>query len=214
VHVELFLKAALIGLSIAAPVGPIGLLCIQRTLARGARIGFLSGLGAATADAAYGAIGAFGFATVTGYFVALATPLAVCGALFLGWMGVKLLRSAPASGAAIAGDSGNSGSASNGAFAGQAFASVFALTFTNPMTILSFIAVFAAIAGPAAPAPGTAAIMVFGIFSGSALWWLTLACGVAAIRHKIGPRLMLAINRIGGGVLLCFAAWQMLRVTG
>lgn len=211
VHVELFLKAALIGLSIAAPVGPIGLLCIQRTLARGARIGFLSGLGAATADAAYGAIGAFGLATVTGYFVALATPLAVCGALFLGWMGVKLLRGTPASGSAIAGNTGN---ASNGAFAGQAFASVFALTFTNPMTILSFIAVFAAIAGPAAPAPGTAAIMVLGIFSGSALWWLTLACGVAAIRHKIGPRLMLAINRIGGSVLLCFAAWQMLRVTG
>ncbi|HCN69354.1 MAG TPA: lysine transporter LysE, partial [Candidatus Accumulibacter sp.] len=88
----LFLKAALIGLSIAAPVGPIGLLCIQRTLTHGARVGFVSGLGAAAADGVYGAVGAFGLAAVTQFFVTLALPLAICGAIFLAWMGVRLWR--------------------------------------------------------------------------------------------------------------------------
>ncbi|PFH10770.1 threonine/homoserine/homoserine lactone efflux protein [Collimonas sp. PA-H2] len=203
--VALFLKAALIGLSIAAPVGPVGLLCIQRTIAHGPRIGFASGLGAATADATYGAIGAFGLATVTNYFVTLTTPLALFGALFLGWMGIKLLRAAPPAGAA---------SAANGVFAGKAFVSVFILTLANPMTILSFIAVFAAIAGPAANAPSAARIMVLGVFCGSAFWWLLLACGVATVRHKIGPGTMTLINRIGGCILLGFAGWQLVRIAG
>jgi threonine/homoserine/homoserine lactone efflux protein len=205
VNVALFLKAALIGLSIAAPVGPVGLLCIQRTIAYGPRIGFFSGLGAAIADATYGAIGAFGLATVTSYFVTLTTPLAVFGALFLGWMGVKLLRAAPAS---------STVSAANGVFAGKAFISVFILTLANPMTILSFIAVFAAIAGPAASAPGAAVLMVFGVFCGSAFWWLLLAFGVASVRHKIGPGIMALINRIGGCILLGFAGWQLMRIAG
>ncbi len=85
----LFLKSALIGLSIAAPVGPIGLLCIQRTLSHGARIGFISGLGAACADACFGMIGAFGVAAITQAFVALAQPLALAGSALLLWMGVN-----------------------------------------------------------------------------------------------------------------------------
>jgi threonine/homoserine/homoserine lactone efflux protein len=205
VDVALFLKAALIGLSIAAPVGPVGLLCIQRTIAHGPRIGFASGLGAATADATYGAIGAFGLATVTSYFVALTTPLAVFGALFLVWMGLKLLRAVPSASAA---------NASNGVFAGKAFFSVFLLTLANPMTILSFIAVFAVIAGPVANTPSAAAIMVLGVFFGSAFWWLLLACGVALVRHKIGPGVMILVNRIGGCILLGFAGWQLLRIAG
>lgn len=203
--IALFLKAALIGLSIAAPVGPVGLLCIQRTIAHGPRIGFASGLGAATADATYGAIGAFGLATVTSYFVTLTPLLALFGALFLGWMGIKLLRAAPPASAA---------SAVNGVAAGKAFISVFILTLANPMTILSFIAVFAAIAGPSASTPGAAGLMVAGVFCGSAFWWLLLAFGVASVRHKIGPGVMALINRIGGCILLGFAAWQLLRIAG
>ncbi|MEO6920020.1 MAG: LysE family transporter [Collimonas sp.] len=204
-NVVLFLKAALIGLSIAAPVGPVGLLCIQRTIAYGPRIGFASGLGAALADATYGAIGAFGLTAVTRYFVTLATPLAIFGTVFLGWMGLKLLLAKPASG---------TGSATSGVSVGKAFISVFALTLTNPMTTLSFIAVFAAISGSAATAPSAAGIMVLGVFAGSACWWLLLACGVAMIRNRMGPRLMSAINRIGGCILLLFAGWQLVRVVG
>ncbi len=199
----LFLKAVLIGLSIAAPVGPIGLLCIQRTLAHGARIGFVSGLGAAAADGVYGAIGAFGLIAITQFFVRLATPLAICGALFLSWMGVQMLRSAPADKAPAAPDALQTG---------RAFATVFALTLTNPMTILSFVAVFASIGGTVAAAPGTAGIMLLGILSGSALWWLMLTLGVSVVRRKIDQRVMRTINRVAGLFLLGFAVWQVVGI--
>lgn len=197
----LFLKAALIGLSIAAPVGPIGLLCIQRTLAHGARIGFLSGLGAASADAVFGAVGAFGLSAITQVFVSLATPLALCGALFLGWMGMKLLRAPPVSRAASAPDT---------VAPGRAFISVFALTLTNPMTILSFVAVFAAIGGQLNPEAGASVVMVLGVFAGSALWWLGLALAVAALRHRISARAMKFINKAAGTFLCLLAVWQCL----
>lgn len=199
----LFLKAVLIGLSIAAPVGPIGLLCIQRTLAHGARIGFVSGLGAAAADGVYGAISAFGLIAITQFFVSLATPMAICGALFLSWMGVQMLRSGPADKAPAAPDALQTG---------RAFATVFALTLTNPMTILSFVAVFASIGGTVAAAPGTAGIMLLGILSGSALWWLMLTVGVSVVRRKIDQRVMRTINRVAGLFLLGFATWQVVGI--
>lgn len=195
----LFLKAALIGLSIAAPVGPIGLLCIQRTLAHGARVGFASGLGAALADGVYGAIGAFGLVAITRFFVTLATPLAICGAVFLGWMGVRLMRAAPVGAATSLPDAAGSW---------RAFASVFVLTLANPMTIVSFIAVFATLGGDVAGTRSAAVVMVLGVLTGSALWWLALAFGVAAIRHRVGSRALQTINRTAGLFLLGFAAWQ------
>ncbi|AMP01347.1 lysE type translocator family protein [Collimonas arenae] len=196
----LFLKALLIGLSIAAPVGPVGLLCIQRTLMHGPRIGFVSGLGAASADAVYGAVGAFGLAAVTHFFVALATPLALCGAFFLSWMGIRMLFARPAGEAAVAVDTMRPH---------RAFASVFALTLTNPMTILSFVAVFASISGNAAVGGGDAGIMVLGIGCGSALWWLTLALGISVVRHKIDQGTMRRINQLAGLFLIGFALWQL-----
>lgn len=196
----LFLKAALIGLSIAAPVGPIGLLCIQRTMAHGMRTGFVSGLGAACADAAYGAIGALGLAAVTDYFVSLSLPLAVAGALFLAWMGGKLITSKPPAASQGVPDQLR---------ALRAFASIFLLTLTNPMTIVSFIAVFASIAGPVALRPGAAAVMIVGVFAGSACWWLILSSGVALLRKKLDDGLVLIINRAGGCLLLGFAIWQI-----
>lgn len=201
----LFFKSALIGLSIAAPVGPIGLLCIQRTLAHGAKIGFVSGLGAAAADGVYGALGAFGLKAITQWFVALAAPLALGGAIFLGWMGVQLLRARPADRAATAPDAVRPG---------RAFLSVFALTLTNPMTILSFVAVFAAIGGNLTPDAASAGGMVLGVFCGSALWWLLLAGIVAALRHQVGARAMRAINVVAGLFLLGFAGWQLGGVLG
>lgn len=197
---SLFFKAMLIGLSIAAPVGPIGLLCIQRTLAQGMRTGFVSGLGAACADAVYGAIGAFGMVAVTDYFVSLSTPLAIGGALFLGWMGVKLLLAKNETGQA----------ASVGVQkAGNAFISVFVLTLANPMTIISFVAVFASIAGPRVMGHAAAGLMVVGVFLGSAIWWLMLSAGVALLSKQVGTGLLGFINRVGGLLLLGFALWQL-----
>ncbi len=201
----LFFKAALIGLSIAAPVGPIGLLCIQRTLAHGMRIGFVSGLGAAVADGCYGAIGAFGLSALTQSFVALTTPLTFVGAGFLAWLGIQTWRAKPTTTPATA-DSrvGNPGTS-----AIRAFVSVLALTMMNPATILSFIAVFAALGGRSAPDTAAASVMVLGVFFGSAAWWLTLALGISTLRHKIGPRAMQQINRGAGLFLMVFAAWQL-----
>lgn len=206
---EIFWKAVLIGFSIAAPVGPIGLLCAQRSLAHGARIGFLSGLGAAAADAVYGALGAFGVAALTHRFAAAAPALAVLGALFLGWMGGGLWRAgAPENAAAPA----TAEAATPGAV--RAFGSVFALTLANPLTILSFVAVFAAIAGPARPDAGAAATLVAGVFVGSAAWWLLLALGVAAVRHRLAGGTLRTINRLSGACLLGFALWQLLGIVG
>lgn len=196
----LFFKALVIGLSIAAPVGPIGLLCIQRTLAHGRAIGFMSGLGAALADAFYGAIGALGVSAVIASMVAARVPLTLGGAAFLAWMGVQLLR-APAATTAR--------SAQDATTPLKAMLSVFALTLANPMTVLSFVAVFASIAtGHVSGAPA-AATMVLGVFLGSALWWLGLSTMVSSVRHKLGARSMQFINRLSGSVLLGFAVYQL-----
>ena len=197
----LFFKAMLIGLSIAAPVGPIGLLCIQRTLAHGMRAGFVSGLGAACADAVYGAIGAFGMVAITDYFVSLSMPLALAGAVFLAWMGIRLIFSK---------DGPLEQGATSPPTAAAAFFSIFLLTITNPMTIVSFIAVFASIAGPVAVHPSAAVFMVAGVLLGSATWWLLLSSGVTLIRKKISATVMRTINRTGGCLLLGCAAWQLL----
>lgn len=196
----LFGKASVIGLSIAAPVGPIGLLCMQRTLAGGMSAGFVSGLGAASADAIYGAIGAFGLSAVTQLFTELATPLALFGGLFLLWMGVRLLRASAASEPA--------GSASrHGAI--SAFGSTFLLTLANPMTILSFVAVFSALGGSQQLSSELATTMVVGVFTGSALWWLALAVGVSLLRHRIEAAAMRRISQLAACLLIAFALWQL-----
>lgn len=197
----LFLKALVIGLSIAAPVGPIGLLCIQRTLAHGRTIGFLSGLGAALADACYGAIGAFGVSAVMSTMVAARVPLSLGGAAFLAWMGVQLLRAPAATQARAAKDA---------ATPVKALLSVFVLTLANPMTILSFVAVFASLgSGYVGSGSGAALTMVGGVFLGSALWWLGLSSIVSMVRHKLGARVLQGINRLSGALLLGFAAFQL-----
>ncbi len=196
----LFLKSLVIGLSIAAPVGPIGLLCIQRTLAHGRLIGFMSGLGAALADAFYGAIGALGVSAVIATMVAARVPLALGGAAFLAWMGVQLLRAPAATRAREAADATTPL---------KAVLSVFLLTLANPMTILSFIAVFASIANGHVSGAPAAATMVLGVFLGSALWWLGLSSAVSMVRHRLSARAMQGINRFSGVVLVGFAAYQL-----
>lgn len=137
---SVFLRGLLIGFSIAAPVGPIGLLCIRRTVADGRMVGFVSGLGAATADAFYGAVAGFGLTVVSGALVHGQTPLRLVGGAFLCYLGVRTFLARPAQTAAVAGRRGLLG----------AYASTLALTLTNPSTILSFVAIFAGWAWEAA----------------------------------------------------------------
>jgi threonine/homoserine/homoserine lactone efflux protein len=190
----------LLGLSIAAPVGPMGLLCINRTLTRGLAGGLAIGAGIATGDAAYGAVAAFGFSAVTGFLVAYEVPLRIIGGLFLLWLGMQAWRAVgKPRRAREVGDAG-------GALASYAVA--VGLTLTNPSTILSFIAAFGAL-GLATQSDG-ALVMVAGVFLGSAAWWLLLCGTVALARQAVTPRVMLWIDRLSAAFLLAFGAAAVL----
>ena len=165
--VGLFLQGIIIGFAIAAPVGPIGVLCIRRTLAEGRASGFVSGLGAATADAVYGAIAAFGLTLITDFLLGGASWLRLVGGAFLLYLGVKTFLARPAERAAEARGGGLLG----------AYASTFFLTLTNPTTILSFAAIFAGLGVAGADNALSAALLVLGVFLGSAAWWLILSGG-------------------------------------
>jgi threonine/homoserine/homoserine lactone efflux protein len=134
--VHLLLKSIVLGLSIAAPVGPIGILCIRRSIVDGQAAGFICGLGAATADAIYGALGGFALTGISAWLVRGHVWMAVTGSTFLLFLGAKTFRAAAANPAAAA-----VGYKSGGAVA--AYLSTLLLTLTNPLTILSFAAAFA-----------------------------------------------------------------------
>ena len=183
-----FVKGLIIGFSIAAPVGPIGLLCIQRTLTGGRISGFISGLGAATADAVYGCIAGFGLTFISTFLISQNVWLRLIGGAFLCFLGIRTFVSPPAERAASA----------EGKSLLTNYASTFVLTITNPVTILSFAAIYA---GLGVYNYVSAVLLVSGVFTGSALWWLTLSSSVSLIRSKIDQHKLKWINRISGTIL-------------
>ena len=193
-----FIRGIVIGFAIAAPVGPIGVLCVQRTLNRGASFGFVSGLGAATADACYGIVAAFSVAAIFNFLSDQKIWFSLAGGLYLGYLGIKTFRSVPE----------NQAETSNAMGRATAFISIFFLTLTNPMTLFSFAAVFAGFGfGNTAGNYLNAVILVAGVFSGSAMWWLTLSGTTGLLRHKFTAEHLRWINRISGTVILGFAAY-------
>lgn len=199
---SLFLRGLLIGLAIAAPVGPIGLLCIRRSLAGGFGAGFMTGLGAAAADGVYGAIAAFGLTAVSSFLVAQQTWLRLIGGAALIALGLSIALKKTTAGNAAA-------DARAGSPAG-AFTQTFFLTLANPATILSFVAVFAGLGlGEVASAAG-AGIVVLGVFLGSAAWWLFLAGTSAALRRQMKPAAILWINRASGLGIAAFGVAAIL----
>ena len=194
---SLFLQSLVIGLSIAAPVGPIGVLTIQRTLQLGPAAGLATGLGAAAADAVYGAVGAYGVSTLIHALTAARLPLAVGGGAFLLWMAWSIWRTPVAQRAA---------QVSDGSDLMRCFAGTFALTMSNPATILSFIAVFGAMAGRAAVA--SPPVMIAGVALGSALWWLLLSTVVGRLRERFDAHWRRRVNLVSALVLAGFALWQ------
>jgi threonine/homoserine/homoserine lactone efflux protein len=190
-----FFTGVIIGFSIAAPVGPIGVLCIRRTLADGRLHGLASGLGAASADAIYGSIAGFGLTAISGFLVAQGDWLRVIGGAFLVVLGARTFTTRPAAQPAGAGGHGLAG----------AYASTFALTLTNPVTILSFAAIFAGLGlAERESGYGAALALVAGVFAGSAAWWLLLSGGVSLFRGAFTPPRMRWINRLSGVVLAGF----------
>jgi len=195
------LKGAVLGLSIAAPVGPIGLLCIQRSVTNGRWAGLVCGLGAATADAFYGAVAAFGLTAVSNTLLRVQTPLQLFGGLFLVYLGIGTLRQRPASQAARL---------ENSPHLPRLFASTGLLTLANPMTILSFGAVFAGLGlGTESAGFSGAFSLVLGVFLGSAVWWCILSSVAAALGSRLTATRLRVVNLLAGMVILTFATWQL-----
>lgn len=192
--VSVFASGLVLGLSIAAPVGPMALLCINRTLQRGMRAGLCVGAGIATGDAAYGAVAAFGFTAVTNLLVSLAAPLRLVGGAFLIWLGVQAWR--------MAGTPKPARATKNSRSLIRDYLAAIGLTLTNPTTILSFIAAFTAL--DLAQRGGGAAWLVAGVFLGSAAWWAGLCTVVSSAGHALTPTAMAWIDRGSAVILMLF----------
>jgi threonine/homoserine/homoserine lactone efflux protein len=197
-----------IGFAIAAPVGPIGMLCIRRTLHHGPVVGLATGLGAATADAMYGLVAAGGLG-LAAWLLGHAAALGLVGALLLAMMGVESLRAFVRKSRASASVQGEAPSPR--ASPSVAFASTFALTASNPMTILSFVGVIAALGATGAGAGAAAWLLVAGVFLGSALWWLILVALVRLSRRAFSPGALRWVDLVTAIILLGTAAWVATR---
>lgn len=198
---EPLLKGLIIGFSIAAPVGPVGLLCIQRTLNYGRLSGLLTGLGAATADGLYGAIAAFGLTLISNFFVAQRFWLGLIGGVFLFYLGLRTFTSRPAEQAAAKAHKGLV----------YDYISTVLLTLANPATILAFVAIFAGLGlGSTEQGVHAALVMTVGVTLGSALWWFLLSGGISLFRQKLKPSALAIVNRISGIIIVAFALYALI----
>jgi len=202
-----FLKGLLFGFLLAATVGPMWVLCFRRTLAQGPLAGFVSGMGIAVADGFYGTVAAFGLTAISGFLLRYSFWISLVGGIFLAYLGIKTLLARTV----LEGGSDEKPSHS------KAFLSTLGLTLANPPTILAFAAIFAGL-GLVSSDYGTAALVVLGVFLGSASWWIALAAGAGWLRDymggKHGPLLFRFVNVVAGLSILGFAAWQLAQVLG
>jgi threonine/homoserine/homoserine lactone efflux protein len=196
-----FLRGFIIGFSIAAPVGPIGILCIRRTLAEGRMPGFVSGLGAATADALYGCVAGFGLTFISSFLINQRGWFRIVGGAFLCYLGLRAFFSKPTDQLTSEKEKG----------LGGAYASTFFLTLTNPITILAFAAIFAGL-GVANENRDyvSAVVLVMGIFLGSTLWWVILSSGVALFQKRFNLQALQWVNRFSGLILMGFGLISLL----
>ncbi len=199
-----FIKGLIIGFSLAVPVGPIALLCIRRTLAKGRASGLMSGLGAAVADGIFGAVAGFGVAFVANFFFNHNLLVRIVGGAFLCYAGVKIFYSIPPMSSADTSENGLL----------RDFASTLVLTLTNPLTLVTFAAIFAASGvGYKDGNYFLTSIMVIGVFCGAALWWLILT-GIVSIFHgRINPRGLQMVNRLSGTVIAAFGLLVLISAT-
>jgi len=192
------LKGMLVGLIIAVPTGPVGVLCIRRTIFHGRLAGFVSGLGAASADAIFGIIAAFGLSVISELLLDYQEWLRLGGTGFLLFLGVTALTADPLEGTQHQRDPED---------LVTDFVSTFFLTITNPITILAFLAIFAGIGFTGAEATlGRAAILVLGVWLGSLCWWAALSFGAGMVRLSFERHHLVWINRGSGGILVMSGA--------
>jgi threonine/homoserine/homoserine lactone efflux protein len=193
----LLLKSIFLGIVIAAPVGPMAILCMNRTLNKGFFSGLATGFGIASADGIYACIVGFGLTAISNFLIAHAKIIHVIGGLLLCYIGIKILLSKQTS--------SNTKSKSS-----SDFLSSFFLTLTNPMTVIAFIAVFSGLGiGTTHPDFIRAITIIFGIFLGSFFWWLTLSMTITIVHHRIESELTKWVNLISGLIILGFGLWMI-----
>ena len=196
-------RGLVLGFTIAAAVGPISLLTIRRTLAHGRTYGLASGLCVALADSTYAAIAAFGLTAITSVLVGGRVLLGLVGGAFLVVLAIRTMTSRPNEVAVVAERPGLA----------AAFGSIFGLTMTNPMTILSFAGLFAGL-GLTGTGGADAALLVAGVFLGSATWWVVLTSVVAALRSRVTIPVLTWVNRVSGAAILIFGVVAILGALG
>ena len=198
----ILLKGLIIGFSIAAPVGPIGVLCIRRTLAYGRASGLATGMGVATADGFYGMVAGFSLTFISNLLVSQQLLIRLIGGTFICYLGIKTLLSKPG---------GNSEKIGGKGLAGT-YISTFFLTLTNPLTIMFFAAVFAGLGlgSSSGTSYSSASLMVFGVFLGSALWWIILTTAVSFFRSRLNSLGLRWINFISGLIITVFGVTTLL----
>ena len=187
----LVLKGMGFGLAVAAPVGPMALLCMRRTLAQGWRPGLATGLGIAGGDGLYACVAVAGLAGLSRFMLSHERPLHLAAGLFLLYLGLRTIFARRPAEAQAAPASGS----------GRAFCSALLLTLTNPPTIVMFAAIFASLAPPGGFAWPAALATVGGVFAGSMLWWCGVVASIAALRHALGRRARRWIDRVAGAAL-------------
>jgi len=196
-NLALLVRGFIIGFSIAAPVGPIGVLCIRRTLAEGRAYGLASGLGAASADAFFGTIAALGLTLVANFLAEQQAWLSLIGGGYLLYLGFTTFRSKPAERSAEAKGKGLLG----------AYTSTLFLTLTNPLTIFAFAAIFAGVGAGAGTGGSIGALLVVaGVFLGSSTWWLILVTLTSVFRSRFNTTGLQWVNRLSGIVIIGFAS--------
>jgi len=200
---NIFISGFLTGFSVAAPIGPVSLICINNILARGTFFGFLSCLGASTADTIYGLVAGLGFAFVIDFSSRYHHPIQLAGGILIILIGlVKFFRD------------GNSDTAAcdrNGSSFLRDYAVVFTSTLSNPFTVCFFLSVFSAFSEKPAGHYGGAFEYAAGIFSGTASWWLILSCTVGAFNKAISPKTIQRIRRLSALLIAAIGVYALLR---
>jgi threonine/homoserine/homoserine lactone efflux protein len=187
-----FLKGLIIGFAMAVPIGPIGIMCIRKTLAEGHTRGLIIGLGAATADSLYGSIAAFGLTFISDVITGQHFWVTLLGGGLLLFLGIRTFRAKRKVPKIPSDNKGMLGS----------YVSAFLLALTNPMTIFAFVAVFAAFGLGHRLSIVSACILVLGVFAGSSLWFLTLGYVATLFRKKLDAGGLTWVNRISGVLII------------
>ena len=194
--IVILIKGFVIGFTIAASIGPIGILCIKRSLANGFSAGFFSGMGVATADGTYGAIAAFGLTFISSFLIQQQIWLQVFGVIFLLYLGIKIFAEKPKE---------NAEKVKSNGFV-KDYLTMFILTIVNPMTILMFTAAFASF-GDTLKSESyiSASILTLGVFMGSAALYIILSIIFGLFHQKLKSNLIVLVNKISASIIIGFA---------